>query len=95
MAVDLLTSDDNYIPSELWRRKDIHVESDSEILAAGVPKAITLYKSKIIERMICEERGRLADDSLSDDEVEEIMRRLSALNSAKVQLARKLDRLIL
>jgi len=95
MSVDILTSDDNYVPSDLWRRKDIHVESDSEILSVGVPKAVTLYKSKIIERMICEEKAKLADAELSDEQVEEIMRRLSALNGAKVQLAKKLDRLIL
>ncbi|MDE7343992.1 MAG: DNA primase, partial [Alistipes sp.] len=33
MSVDLLTSDDNYVPSELWRRKEVHVESDAEMLA--------------------------------------------------------------
>jgi len=48
-AVDILTSDDNYVASELWRRKEVHIESDAEMLAVGVPKAVTLYKSKVIE----------------------------------------------
>lgn len=39
VSVDLLFSDDNYVPSELWKRKDVHVESDAEMLAVGVPKA--------------------------------------------------------
>ena len=51
-SVDILTSDDNYVASQLWRRKDIHVESDAEMLAVGVPKAVTLYKSKVIESYI-------------------------------------------
>ena len=94
-AVDILTSDDNYIPSELWKRKDIHVESDAEMLSAGVPKAVTLYKSKIIERMCRELIAGLADESTPDEEKIEITRRLAALNNAKKPLARKLDRLIL
>ena len=95
VAVDILTSDDNYVPSELWRRKDIHVESESELLAAGVPKAVTLYKSKVVERMIREQKELLGRSGISDDEVEAVMLRLSNLNKAKVRLARKLDRLIL
>ena len=30
-AVDILTADDNYVPSQLWKRKDIHVESEEEM----------------------------------------------------------------
>ena len=51
-SVDILTSDDNYVPSQLWRRKEIHVESDAEMLAVGVPKAVTLYKSKVVLSLI-------------------------------------------
>lgn len=95
VSVDLLTSDDNYVPSEIWRRKEVHVESDAEMLAVGVPKAVTLYKSKVIERLIAEQRERLADESLSDLEQGEVMQRLSNLNKAKVSIARKLQRSIL
>ncbi len=52
VSVDLLFSDDNYVPSELWKRKDVHVESDAEMLAVGVPKAVALYKTKVIEGLI-------------------------------------------
>lgn len=95
LAVDILTSDDNYIPSDLWRLKEIHVESEAEMLAVGVPKAITLYKSKVIERMIREQHELLSREGTTEQEQEEIMRRLAAMNKARVQLARKLDRLIL
>ena len=94
-AVDILTSDDNYVPSEIWKRKDIHVESDAEMLAVGVPKAVTLYKSKVIERMSRELREKLQDENLTDDEMQDIMQRLSNLNRGKVSIARKLHRLIL
>ncbi len=96
LAVDILTSDDNYVPSELWRRKEVHVESDDEMLAVGVPKAVTLYKSKVIEGYIRELQARLAaDEELPDDTLREIMQRLAALNRAKVTIAHKLQRLIL
>ena len=90
-----MTSDDNYVPSEIWRKKDVHVESDEEMLAVGVPKAITLYKSKIIERLIAEQRAKLVDPELDDSQLADITIYLSKLNNAKVQLSKKLQRLIL
>ena len=95
MSVDILTSDDNYVASELWRRKEIHIDTDAEMLAVGVPKAVTLYKSKVIERMSRELREKLQDENLTDDEMQDIMQRLSNLNRGKVSIARKLHRLIL
>lgn len=95
LSVDILTSDDNYVPSELWRRKDIHVESDAEMLAVGVPKAVTLYKSKVIEGYIREWQAKLADESLTDEQMNEVMLRLASFNKVKVTIARKLQRLIL
>lgn len=94
-AVDLLTSDDNYVPSALWKRKDIHVESEEEMLSHGVPKAITLYKSKIIERLIAEQQALLTADDLSEEMQSEIMARLNKYNKVKVQIAKKIQRLIL
>ncbi len=95
VSVDLLTSDDNYVPSELWRRKEVHVESDAEMLAVGVPKAVALYKTKVIEGLIRECQERLSDENLTEDEECEITQRLATLNRAKVTMAKKLQRLIL
>ena len=94
VSVDILTADDIYVASELWRRKDMHVETDEELLAVGVPKAVTLYKSKVIERFIREWQAKLTNERTEEEECE-IMQRLSALNKAKVALAHKLQRLIL
>ena len=94
-SVDILTSDDNYVPSELWRRKEIHVESEAEMLAVGVPKAVTLYKSKVVEGMIKELQTKLGDEALSEEEQTALLQRLSGLNKVKVSIARKLQRLIL
>ena len=95
MAVDILTSDDNYVPSELWRRKDVHVESEVEILSIGVPKAIMLYRSKVVERMIKIQLQRLADDSLSEQERDECVMQLTKLNNVKTAISKESQRLIL
>lgn len=95
MSVDILTADDNYVPSELWRRKDIHIESDAEMLAVGVPKVVTLYKSKVVDTLIKELQARLGDENLPDDELREVLQRLAGYNKVKVQIAHKLQRLIL
>ena len=94
-AVDILTSDDNYVPSEIWRRKDVHVESESEIMSVGVPKAIMLYRSKVVERMINAVRERLKDENLDDEELSECMKQLSKLNQVKLALSKQSQRLIL
>jgi DNA primase len=95
MAVDILTSDDNYVASVIWKQKDVHIESEEEMLAVGVPKAIMLYRSKIVERMIDAERERLASGLLSDDEESECTMRISQLNKVKNALSKSSDRLIL
>ena len=95
MSVDILTLDDNYVASELWRRKEIHIDTDAEMLAVGVPKAVTLYKSKVIESYIKEWQAKLADESLTDEQVGEVIQRLAGFNKVKVTIAKKLQRLIL
>ena len=94
-SVDILTSDDNYVASELWKRKEVHVESEAEMLAVGVPKAVTLYKSKVIESLIRELQERLAGEALSEEEESDIVQRLNNYNRVKVAIARKLKRLII
>ena len=95
MSVDILTSDDNLVPSKLWQQKDVHIESEVEMLSNGVPKAIMLYRSKIIERMIKELTQRLDDSDLSDNDQIDIVRRLDELNNAKTAISRQSQRLIL
>lgn len=95
MAVDILTEEDNYIPSQLWQKKDIHIESEAEMLALGVPKAVTLYKSKVVEELIKGLQAKLAEGSLGEEEEEELLKKLSNYNRVKVTIATKLNRLIL
>lgn len=94
VAVDLLTSDDNYVASELWRKKDVHIESEDELLTIGVPKVVMLYQSKVLERLINIEQQKLNGD-LTEEEELAIIKNLNALNNTKLQLAKLSKRLIL
>ena len=95
MAVDILTSDDNYVASVIWKQKDVHIESEEEMLAVGVPKAIMLYRSKIVSRMIDACVARLQSGELSEDESMECMRQVDQLNKMKQTIAEMSQRLIL
>lgn len=95
LAIELLMTDKNYVVSNLWRQKDVHIESDEELLSAGVPKTLTIYKSKVIERMIRQQQERLSDESLSEAEHDEALRQIAHLNNVKMRLANKIQRLIL
>ncbi len=95
VAVDLLTDEDNYIPSGIWLEKDKYIDVEGEMLSAGVPKAVTLYKSKVIDRLIVELNHQLADKSKSEEEQMQILMRLSNMLKAKNVLARKLERVII
>ncbi|WP_300748408.1 DNA primase [uncultured Alistipes sp.] len=94
-AVDLLTWDDNYVPSKIWEQREIHVESVEEILANGVPKAVILYKSNAIKKLIEEQTKRLAAEDLTDDEETEIMSVIATLNRELVSISHKVQRTIL
>ena len=95
MSVDIMTSDDNYVASGIWQQKDIHVESEEEILAVGVPKAIMLYRSKLVERMINTELERLRSGELTEEEEAECSMLITRLNQVKNTLSKESDRLIL
>lgn len=93
-AVDILTSDDNYAISKLWKRNDVVVELESDRLSIDIPRLILLYKSKAIENIIRDQERQLREDPDEDQELE-IMRRISLLNKEKSILAKKLSRIIL
>ena len=94
-AVDILTSDDNYVPSKFWKQKEVHVESVEEILAQGVPKAVILYKSNAIKKLIDEQMQRLASGQLTEEEELEATTLINTLNCEKTNISHKVQRTIL
>ena len=94
-AVDILTSESNYVLSELWKRHEIFLESEDKRLAHLIPRTVTLYKSKTIEVIINRLKEQLADETLSEEELSSIMENISALNEVRTRIAKKISRLIL
>lgn len=94
VVVDLLTYDENYPVSKLWKRFDIVVESEQDRLPTALPRAVILYKSKVIDDIIAELRLRLNDTSLSEEEQIEITQQISILNQERTSISKKLERLI-
>ncbi len=93
-VVDLLTYDENYPISKLWKRFDIVVESEQDRLPTALPRAVILYKSKVIDDIIAELYPRLDDSSLSEEEKDEITRQITILNQERKLISKKLERLI-
>ena len=93
-VVDLLTYDENYPVSKLWKRFDIVVESEQDRLPTALPRAVILYKSKVIDDIIAQLRLRLNDTSLSEEEQIEITQQISILNQERNSISKKLERLI-
>ena len=94
LAVDLLTSDDNYVISRIWEQKDVHTESVQEQLADGVPSVVALYKWRIVDEKVAELRKRLKSPDLSEEEMSNIMAALSKYNAVRTAIANVTNRLI-
>lgn len=95
LAISIFTSDEQYVPSVLWSKKDIHVESEEEMLSIGVPKVMLLYKSKVVDRLIQAEQERLKRGFDDEEQEIECVMRLQQLNDAKLKFSKLSQRLIL
>ena len=92
-ATDLLFIDDQYAMSEIWTKKDVHTTTESEVLGKGVPKAMQLFKTKVVTGMLAELQARLADENISEEEQLQIVSEMVRINRLKVILAQKTNRL--
>ena len=92
-VTDLIFIDDQYAVSEIWTKKEVHTSSESEVLGKGVPKAIQLFKTKVVTGMLNSLQARLQREDISEDEQLEIASEMARINRLKVILARKTNRL--
>ncbi|MDD3108593.1 MAG: DNA primase [Alistipes sp.] len=93
-TVDLLTRDDNYPVSRLWQKFDIVVESEQDRLSVALPRAVILYKSKVIDQIIGDLRQQLCDPALPEEQQVEVMHQITVLNEERNVIAKRLSRLI-
>ena len=94
-VVDILTSEDNYKMSNIWKKHDVFDAKEEDLLAEVVPKTIILYKSKAIEVIIAELQRNLAKPDLSEEQQTEILFKITALNRERLSIANRLKRLML
>ncbi|MFI3330477.1 MAG: DNA primase [Rikenellaceae bacterium] len=94
-VVDILTSDDNYVPSKIWEKHEVIIESEQDRLREAVPRAIILYKCKVIESIIASLNDKLKDENLGDEQMSEIMYQIALLNKERILISKKLSRLII
>ena len=93
-VIDLLTSDDNYVISKIWEQKDIHIESDAELLAEAVPKAMMLYKLRTLDILSAELSAKLHDENISDEEMQRVLSLIAKYHKARVEIAHKTGQLL-
>ena len=91
-VIDLLTSDDNYVISKIWEQKDIHIESDAEQLADAVPKAMVLFKWRMLDMRIAELQAMLDSDTLDEENMQRVLSMYTKYQAARVKIATTLKR---
>lgn len=95
LAVNLLTSQHKL--SNIWKKHHNLPPDMSEILQAAVPKAILVYKSKVMQmvaRKLHDEIKNL-DPKTQPDDVNDLLLRLKTINDVKAQISKELDRIVL
>jgi hypothetical protein len=65
------------------------------MLGKGIPKAVQLFKTKVVTGRIAELQARLCDENISEEEMLSIAEELARLNRLKVMLAKRTNRLTL
>ncbi|MCD7962607.1 MAG: DNA primase [Rikenellaceae bacterium] len=94
-VVDVMMRTDLLKPSGLWERNEIAVENEEDRLHIAVPRAITLYKTKIIENMIKSLSDRLTELAEFNSEAEEILKQIDMLNQTRKHISEKFSRILL
>ena len=93
-VIDLLTSDDNYVISKIWEQKDIHIESDAEQLADAVPKAMMLFKWRMLDLRLAQLKAMLDDENIGEEEMQRVLSMYTKYQAARVKIATTTNRLI-
>ncbi|MEX0982297.1 MAG: DNA primase [Bacteroidales bacterium] len=87
LAVDIVTS--KYELSKVWKRKESYIELPGENLGVEVPKALLLYKLKVVDMALDDIRKQIseAEQAGDGDKVMELMAHLRDLEGAKNEIS--------
>ncbi len=95
IAVDFLSTP--YTLSKIWVNHETFSEDDADFLHHAVPKAILVFKSKILLQAIKKLHAELAKLNSIDqvEEINEVFKKNIILNDLKNTLSKELDRIVL
>lgn len=96
LAVDIVTS--KYELSKVWKRKESYIELPGENLGVEVPKALLLYKLKVVDMALEELRKNIeeTEKKKNNDEVMSMMAHIRDVEKAKNEISRVIgERIIL
>lgn len=92
VAVDLYTSEENYVASKIWEMHDMNVESEQERLSTAVPRAVILYKAAVIKSIIADLTEELKRTDIDEDTQNELLHKISILNDERRKISDRLER---
>jgi len=94
--VDIVTS--KYELSNVWKRKDSYIEMPGENLGVEVPKALLLYKLKVVDLALDDLRKQIEESEKKKDHdtVMSLMAHLRDVEGAKNEISKVIgERIIL
>ena len=94
VTVDMLTADSNYSLSNIWKKHDIYHDSEEALLSSRIPRLIFLYQFKALDSTVDELKKKLATEEITDEEVDAILGQINDINKARLELAGRINRLI-
>ena len=84
---------EEYVLSNIWKKFGQSESEGIEFLSEAVPKAITSYKAKVIALAIKNLMEELKN--ITEENFEEMTRRITALNMVRTEISKQLDRPVL
>ncbi|MDX9847654.1 MAG: DNA primase [Tenuifilaceae bacterium] len=95
LAVNLLASPHKL--SKIWNKHQAVPIEEGDTLNESIPKAITVYKSKIIQMVLgkLQEELRSLNPKEQVGEVNTLLMRIKTINDLKNQISKELDRIVL
>lgn len=91
-AAEVIMRVDVYSASKMWERYEIRVTTERERLAVAVPKAIVIYKTKVIGAEIARLQAQMSADLDGIDMG--VVERIKALNASKSVMNDRYKRLV-
>jgi len=85
LAVNILSS--AYHTSKLWEKNSAHVETEEMILSKAVPKAVIVYKTKIIKTVMGKLLAQLDEQTKKgeNDSIKNLLAQFSQLTALKMK----------